>query len=150
MLQGSPHSSLWSIILSSLGMAAEWWVQFSRLVVSHSFEPHGLQQARLPCLSPTPRACSDSYPWSWWRHLILCRPILLLPSVFPRIRLFSSESVFHIRWPKYWSFSFNLSPSSEYSGLISFRIGWLDLPAVQGILKNLSNTTVHKHQFFSA
>ena len=70
-------------------------------------------------------------------HLILCHPLLLPPSVFPNIRVFSSESVLHIRSPKYWSFSFNISPSNEYSGLISFRIHWLDLPAVQGTLKSL-------------
>ena len=70
-------------------------------------------------------------------HLILCRPLLLLPSIFPSIRVFSSESVLHIRWPKYWSFSFSLSPSNEYSGLISFRMDWLDLLAVQGTLKSL-------------
>ena len=70
-------------------------------------------------------------------HLILCRPLLLPPSVFPSIRDFSSESVLLIRWPKYWSFSFNISPSNEYSGLISFRINWLDLLAVQGTLKSL-------------
>ena len=70
------------------------------------------------------------------KHLILCRP-LLLASIFPSIRVFSSESVLHIRWPKYWSFSFSISPSSEYSGLISFRIDWLDLLAVQGTLKSL-------------
>ena len=67
-------------------------------------------------------------------HLILCRPLLLLPSIFPSIRVFSNESVLHIRWPKYWSFSFNISPSSEYSGLISFRLDWLDSLAVQGTL----------------
>ena len=70
-------------------------------------------------------------------HLILCCPLLLLPSIFPSIRVFSNESVLHIRWPKYWSFSFNISPSYEYSGLISFRMDWLDLLAVQGTLKNL-------------
>ena len=70
-------------------------------------------------------------------HLILCRPLLLLPSIFDSIRVFSSESVLHIRWPKYWSFSFSTSPSNEYSGLISFRMDWLDLLAVQGILKSL-------------
>ena len=70
-------------------------------------------------------------------HLILCRPLLLLPSVFPSIRVFSNESVLHIRWPKYWSFSFSISPSNEYSGLISFRMNLLDLLAVQGILKSL-------------
>ena len=70
-------------------------------------------------------------------HLILCRPLFLLPSIFPSIRVFSNESALHIRWPKYWSFSFNLSPSNEHPGLISFRIDWLDLLAVQGTLKNL-------------
>jgi len=70
-------------------------------------------------------------------HLILCRPLLLLPSIFPSIRVFSNESVLHIRWPKYWSFSFSISPSNKYSGLISFRMDWLDLLAVQGTLKSL-------------
>jgi len=70
-------------------------------------------------------------------HLILCRPLLLPPSIFPSNRVFSNESVQHIRWPKYWSFNFNINPSNEYSGLISFRIDWLDLLAVQGTLKSL-------------
>ena len=70
-------------------------------------------------------------------HLILCHPLLFLPSIFPRIRVFSNESVLRIRWPKYWSFSFNISPSNEYSGLISFRMDWFDLLAVQGTLKSL-------------
>ena len=70
-------------------------------------------------------------------HLILCRPLLLLPSIFPSIRGFSNESVLHIRWPKYWGFSFSISPSNEYSGLISFKMGWLGLLAVQGTLKSL-------------
>ena len=70
-------------------------------------------------------------------HFILCCPFLILPSIFPSIRVFSNESVLHIRWPKYWSFSFSISPSNEYSGLISFRSDWLDLPAVQGTLKSL-------------
>ena len=70
-------------------------------------------------------------------HLILCHPLLLLPSIFPSIRVFSNESALHIRWPKYWSFSFSMCPSNEYSGLISFRVDWFDLLAVQGTLKNL-------------
>ena len=70
-------------------------------------------------------------------HLILCRPLLLPPSIFPNIRVFSNESVLHIRWPKYWSFNFSISPSNEYLGLISFRMDWLDLLAVQGTLKSL-------------
>ena len=84
-------------------------------------------------------------------HLILYRSLLLLPSIFPSFRVFSIESVLHIRWPKYWSFSFSISPSNESSGLISFRIDWLDLLAVQGTLKSLlQHTTNQKHQFFGA
>ena len=74
-------------------------------------------------------------------HLILCHPLLLLPPISPNIRVFSNESALHNRWPKYWSFSFNISPSNERPGLISFRMDWLDLLAVQGTLKSLSNTT---------
>ena len=81
-------------------------------------------------------------------HLTLCRPLLLLPSIHPSIRVFSSESVLHISWPKHWSFSFSISPSSEYSGLISVRMDWLDLLAVLGTLKSLLQSTVQKHQFF--
>ena len=83
-------------------------------------------------------------------HLILCHSLLLLPSIFLSARVISNESVLHIRWPKYWSFSFSISSSNEYSGLISFRIDWFDLLEVQGTLKSLSNTTVQKHQFFGA
>ena len=82
-------------------------------------------------------------------HLILYYPLLLLPSVFPSIRVFSNESVLCIRWSKYWSFRFSVSPSNEYSGLISFRIDWLNLLAVQETLKSLLQHTVQKHQFFS-
>ena len=85
-----------------------------------------------------------------FNHLILCQPLLLLPSIFPSVRVFSNQSVLHIRWPKYWSFIFNISPSNEHPGLISFRMDWLDLLAVQGTLKSLPNTTVQKHQFFGA
>ena len=80
-------------------------------------------------------------------HLILCYLLLLLPSVFPSIRVFSNESVLHIRWPKYWSFGFNISPSSEHPGLISFRMDWLDLLESKGLSRVFSNTTVQKHQF---
>ena len=80
-------------------------------------------------------------------HLTLCRPFLLLPSMFPSIKVFPNEMALHIRWPKYWSFS--NSPTNEYSGLISFRIDWFDLLAVQGLSKVFSNTTVQKHQFLS-
>ena len=81
-------------------------------------------------------------------HLILCRPLLLLPSIFPSIRVFSTESVLHIRWPKNWSFSFNISPSSEYSGLISFMINWFFQS--KRLSRVFSNTTVQKHQIFDA
>ena len=129
-------------------------IQFSRSVVSDSLWSHWRQHTRLPCPSPTPRAYSNSYPLSHWchptTHLILWHPILLLPSIILSIRVFSNESVLHIRWPKYWSFSFSISPPNEYSGLISFRIDRLDLLAVQGTLKSSSTSTVQKHQFFGA
>ena len=83
---------------------------------------------------PKPMSIVSKMPSS---HLILCRPLLLLPSIFPSIRVFSDESALHIRWPKYWSFSFKFSPTNEHPGLISFRMDWLDLPAVQGTLKSL-------------
>ena len=86
-------------------------------------------------------------------HLILCNPLLLLPSIFPSIRVFSNESALHIRWPKYWSFSFSINPSNEYSGLISFRMDWFDLLAVQGTLKSLlqhhsSKASILQHSAF--
>ena len=106
--------------------------------MSNSLQLHGLQHARLPCPSPTtgvyPNPCPLVMPSN---HLILCRPLLLLPLIFPSITVFSNESALHIRWPKYWSFSFNISPTNEHPGLISFRMDWLDLLAVQGTLKSL-------------
>ena len=107
--------------------------------MSNSFQPYGLQHARLPWPSPTPRSCSNSCPSSQWYHPTISSspPLLLLPSIFPSIRDFSSESVLCIRWPKDWSFSLSISPSTEYSGLISFRIDWFALLAVQGTLKSL-------------
>ena len=98
------------------------------------FDPQGLQHTRLPCPSPTPGVYPNSCPSN---HLIFCRPLRLLPSIFSSVRVFSNESALHIRWPKRWSFSFKISPSNEHSGLISFRMDWFDLPAVQGILKSL-------------
>ena len=101
--------------------------------------PHGLQNASLSCPSPTPRAYSNSCAESVMpsNHLIRCCPLLLLPSIFPSIQVFSNLSGPPIRWPKDWNFSFSISPSSEYSGLIAFRTDWLDLLAVQGALKSL-------------
>ena len=106
--------------------------------MSDSLRPHELQHARLPCPSPTPRAAQLMsielvMPSN---HRILCHPLLLLPSIFPNLRVFSYESALHIRWPKYWRFRFNISPSSENTGLISFRMDWLDLGAVQGMFKS--------------
>ena len=113
-------------------------VQFSRSVVSYSLRSCGLQHARLPCPSPTPKACSNSCQLNRWYHpTISYCPLLLLPSMFPSIKVFSNASVLHIRWPKYQRFSFSISPSNEYSGLISFGIEWFDLLAVQGTLKSL-------------
>ena len=102
-------------------------VQFSHSVMCDSFWPHGWQHDRLMFIESVVTS----------NHLILCHPLLLLPSIFPSIRVFSNESVLHIRWPKYWNISFSISSSNEYSGLISFRIDWLDLLAVQGTLKSL-------------
>ena len=105
--------------------------------MSDSLRPLEPQHARPPCPSPTPGVHPNSWSVMPSNHLILCHPLLLLPSIFPSIRVFSSESVLCIRWPKYWRFSFSISPSSEYSGLISFRMDWLDLLAVQGTLKSI-------------
>ena len=114
-------------------------VQFSHSVMSDSLRPHGLQHTRLPCPQPTPGIYSlmSSKSMIPSNHLILFHPLLLSPSIFPSIRVFSDESLLCIRLPKYWSFSFSISPSNEYSGLISFRMDWLDLLAVQGTLKSL-------------
>ena len=111
-------------------------VQFSCSVMSDSFQPHTLQHTRFPCSSPTPGVYPNSCPLSQWCHPTIS-PLLLLPSIFPSIRVFSSESALWIWWPKYWSFNFSISPSNEHSGLISFRIHWFGLLAVQGTLKSL-------------
>ena len=118
-----------------------------------SLWPRGLHYARLPCLSPT--SCSllklmsikSMMPSN---HLFLCCPLLLLPSVLSSIRVFSSESVLCIRWPKYWSFSFSISPSNEYSGLISFRMQYLISLKSKRLSRVSSNSKVQKHQFFGA
>ena len=124
-------------------------VQFSRSVMSDSLQPHEQQHSRLLCPSPSPGICSNSCSFSQSNHLILCHPLFLLPSTFPSIRVFSNESALHIRWPKYWIFNFNISPD-EHPGLISFRIDWLNLLAVQGTLKSLLQHHSSKHLFFSA
>ena len=111
-------------------------VQFSCSVVSDSLWPHESQHTRPPCPSHLPKLMSieSVMPSS---HLILCRPLLLLPPIPPSIRVFSNESTLRMRWPKYWSFSFTISPSNEHPGLISFRMDWLDVLAVQGTPKSL-------------
>ena len=135
--------------LKSLGLVGRFFTtsntsvssgQFGHSVVSHSLRPHRLQHARPPCPSPAPRGLLKLMSIELVRstnHLILCHPLLLLPSIFPNIRVFSNESALHIRWPQYWNFSFNISPSKEHSGLISFRMDCLDLLVVQGTLKRL-------------
>ena len=120
------------------------YTQFSTSVKSDSLWPHGLRHARPPCPSPTPAAYSNSCPLSRWCHPTISSSVVPFSSClqsFPFIRVFPNESVLCIRWPKYWSFSFSISPSNEYSGLISFRMDWLDLLAVQGTLKKESSPT---------
>ena len=116
-------------------------VQFSHSVVSDFLWPHEPQHARPPCPSPTPRVHPNPCPLCRWCHPTISSSVVpfsfLLPFIFPSIRVFSNESALRIRWPKYWSFSFSISSSNEYPGLISFRMDWLDLLAVQGTLKSL-------------
>ena len=120
--------------------------------VQHLWPP-GLQHTRPPYPSPSPGACSNSCPLSWWCHLTVSYSVIpffsCLPT-FPSIRVFSSESALCIRGPKYWRFSLSISPSNEYSGLISFRIDWFDVLVSKGLSRVFSNTTVQKHQFFGA
>ena len=137
---GVHFSSLFIIECCLLLRSYLYQYQFSLSVVSNSLWPHGLQHTR-PHWSitsswspPKPMSIESVMPSN---HLILCRPLLLLPSIFPSIWVFSNESALHIRWPKYWSFSFNISPSNEHPRLISFRMDWLDLLTVQGILQSL-------------
>ena len=131
-------------------MKKKWWkcasffsftsVQFHCSVMSDYLQPHELQNARLPCPSPIARACSNLCPLSRWRHPTISSSVITFSSClqsFPASGSFFSESVLCIKWPKYWSFSFNISPFSEYSGLISFSIDLLNLLAVQGLLKSL-------------
>ena len=121
--------------------------------MSNSLWPHEPQHSRPPCPSPTPGVYSNSYPWSWWCHLILCHPLLLLPRIPPSIRVFSNESALRMRWPKYWSFSLSISPSNEHVGLMSFGMDWLDLLAGQGTHKSLlqhhsSKASILRHSAF--
>ena len=119
---------------------------------SDSLRLRGLQHTRLPCPSPTPRACLNSCLLSRWCHPTTssCRPLLLLPLFFPSIRLFFNESTLCIRWPKYWSFSFSISPSNEYWGLFSLGLSNLISLLSEGLSTVFSSTTIQKHQFFGA
>ena len=137
------------LLVSRLGS-----VQFSHSVVSDSLGLHESQHARPPCPSLTPGVYSNSsssmMPSS---RLILCHPLLLMPPIPPSISVFSNESTLRMRWPKYWSFSFSISPSNEHPGLIYFRMDWLDLLAVQGTLKSLlqhhsSKASIRWHSAF--
>ena len=131
-------------------------VQFSHSVMSNSLRPPWItacqaSQSITNSRSSPKLMCIESVMPS--NHLILCHPLLLPPSIFPSIRVFTSESVLCIRWPKYWSFRFNISPSNEYSGLISLRMDWLDLLAIQGTLKSLlqhhsSKASILRHSSF--
>ena len=128
-------------------------VQFSCSVVSDSFWCHGLQHSRLPCPSPTPGVYSNSCPLSQWCHPTISSSVVPFPSSlqsFVSSGAFSNEAVLHIRWPKYWSFTFSISPSNEYSGLISFRIDCLISLQSKRLSRVFSNTTVQKHHFFGA
>ena len=127
-------------------------VQFSRSVIWLFVTPWtAAHQACLSITNSWSLLKLMSIEWVMpFNHLILCHPLLLLPSIFPNNRVFSNDSLVCIRWPKYWSFSFNTSPSNEYPGLISFRMDWLDLLLVQGTLKSLLQHHSSKHQFFGA
>ena len=131
------YATIWDhnqSLLNNTFTSCQIQLLFSCSIVSDSLRPCGLQHARLPCPSLSPGVCSNSYPFSWQ-----CHPTILSswsPSPPPAFNL-SSESSLRIRWPKYWSFSFSISPSKEYSGLSSFRIDWFNLLAVQGTLKSL-------------
>ena len=128
---------------------------FSHSVMSSSLQLHGLQNARLPCPSPSPKAYSNSCPLSQWCHPTISTFVILFSchQSFPSINIFSNELALHIRWPRFWSFGFSISPSSEYSGLISLSIDWFHLLAVQGTLKSLlqhhsSKTSILQHSAF--
>ena len=139
------------------------WLNFTASGPNSSvqFSPSVLSNSSIPWTAARQASLSISNSWSLLKlmsiesvmpsnHLILCCPLLLLPSIFPNISIFSDESVLPIRWPKHWSFSFSISPSNEHPGLISFRMDWLTSLQSKGLLSVFSNTTVQKHQFFGA
>ena len=129
---------LWFQIYS-LSFPSQMLSKFSSVQSLSHVWPHGLQHPRLPCPSPAPAACSNSCPSSWWCHPTISSSVIFFSSCLPSFPASgsSNKSVLHIRWSKHWSFSFSINPSNEYSGLISFRIDWLNLLAMQGTLKSL-------------
>ena len=136
------HSLLWMESRATVAWKGFISVQFNRSFVSDSLRPHESQHPRPPCPSPTPGVDSDSCLLSRWCHSAISSSVIPLsscPQIPLSIRVFSNESVLHIRWPKHWSFSFSISPSNEHPGWISFRMDWLDLLAVQGTLKSLQH-----------
>ena len=153
MLIASIFSSIKKLVSDLLhSWASVSSVQFSRSVVSDSLRPHESQHTRPPYPSPTPRVYSNSCPLSQWCHPAIssCCPLLLLPPIPPRIRVFSNESTLHMRWPKYWSFSFSISPFNEHQDWSPLGwTGWISLQS-KGFWRVFSNTTVQKHQIFSA
>ena len=124
-------------LLSRVQLFATLWIAASQASLSITNYRSSLRLTSIELVMPS-------------SHLILCRPLLLLPLIPPSIRVFSNESTLRMSWPKYWSFSFSIIPSKEHPGLISFRMDWLDLFAVQGTLNSLLHTIVQKHQFFGA
>ena len=136
-------------------MSGTWFssVQFSCSVMSDSLQPHELQHARPPCPSPTPKVYSNSCPSSRWCHPTIsfsCHPLLFLPPIPPSIRVFSNEWTIHMRWPKYWIFSFKISPYNEHQHWSPLEwTGWTS-SQLKGLSRVFSNTTVQKHQFFGA
>ena len=155
----SEQKSTWVLAFIEFIIWEGWWteimntsVQFSCSFMSSSFRPHGLQHTRPPVHHQLPEFTQTHvHPvGDAIQTFHLCRPLLLLPSIFPHIRVFSNESVLCIRWPKYWSFSFNISPSNDIKGW--FPLGWTGWISLQskGLSRVFSNTTVQKHQFFGA
>ena len=122
-------------LLSRVQLFATPWIAARQASMSIIISPSSLKLTSIESVMPS-------------SHLILYRPLFLLPPISPSIRVFSSKSTLRMRWPKYWSFSFSIIPSKEYQGLISFRMDWLDVLAVQGLSRVFSNITVQKHQFF--
>ena len=146
----SPFDPSWTLLVQYSS------VQFIHSVVSDYLQPHGLQHTRLPCPSPSPRACPSSCPLSQWCHSTISSsviPFSSCPQSLPASGSFLMSQLSTSTWPKYWCFSFSISPSSEYSGLISFRMDWLDLLAVQGTLTSLlqhhsSKASILQHSAF--